>query len=265
MKPVLKPLDDIGTLCKLLDSLTQTVTANADGELFCMTCGQKTRMALIAPHGSSGSGFTRPPLNLPPNPTETDRNRATKAMYGPSLLQMTCLQCRVPNLALIYPTAKEGARLIIIPTTFAGVTTPNTPKSVGYYLDQAHRSHSMGANTAAVAMLRVALEHLLHDKGLEGMLGKQLATLEEMGKNGGTPKWAEGLDMDEMIYLKKLGNQALHTNNGDMSKQDGMDANLFRICSAIIRELLDAVYERPAALAHRKAQLARIIGENPVI
>lgn len=76
----------------------------------------------------------------------------------PSLYSYSCLQCDISFTAVIYCAPEGKPALAIFPLVPGGVSTPHTPEAVGYYLDQAFKSHSVGANSAATAMYRAALE-----------------------------------------------------------------------------------------------------------
>ncbi|MCO4101468.1 MAG: DUF4145 domain-containing protein [Gemmatimonas sp.] len=258
MKKSLPALDDLNTLVRIIASLSGVNPMNSNGGLHCMSCGDVRRMTVTAPNGTGGKWTKAIARALPEDASEDDRLRELRRMVTPSIVEMKCTQCYEPVLALLYRTMGED-RLAIIPRSYGGASTPNTPREVAYYLDQAHKAHSMGANTAAVGMLRVALEHVLHGQGFEdGQLGRKLGDLEKRLQNGNAPKWAENLDIEEVTNLKDLGNAALHSNNGDISVQDAFDSKTFRICSAIISDLLEAIYERPAKLLSRKTYIADV-------
>src|SRR5262249_41130742 len=132
-----------------------------------------------------------------------------------------------------------------------GLTTPHTPDGVGYYLDQASKAQSSGANSAAIAMFRGALEHLLFEQGYQtGMLSSKLTQLETQIKNGQAPKWAIDLDMEFLDVMKELGNGAIHPNNGDIKKQRELDNDLIERVKETFHMLLFLVYELP----HQKQQ-----------
>jgi hypothetical protein len=86
----------------------------------------------------------------------------------------------------------NGIEIVAIPSAYGGVSTPNTPAAVAYYLDQAERSQAVGALSAAVAMYRAALEQLLFDQGYrDGMLAQKITKLIADEK---PPRWFEDLD-----------------------------------------------------------------------
>jgi hypothetical protein len=65
-----------------------------------------------------------------------------------------------------------------LPQVHGGLATPHTPKLDAYYLAQAKRAQSVGANSAVVAMYRSALEHLLYEQGYEDrMVGPKITAL----------------------------------------------------------------------------------------
>ena len=163
------------------------------GILHCPTCGDSRRMHLWA--RLKTNHWTEPPV----------------------LATLTCVQCDTIFTAVLYQSP-EGKGLAILPSTYGGLTTPHTPAGVAYYLDQAQRSQSVGANSAAVAMFRAALDHLLFEQGFKkGMCGQKLAELEGAVKAGAAPKWANELDAEFLTVMKQLGDGAIHPNDGKIS------------------------------------------------
>ena len=68
----------------------------------------------------------------------------------------------------------------MVPSTFGGLATPNTPPAVAFYLDQTSRVEAMSAYTAAVAMYRAAMESFLHERGFtSGRLKAKIDALVE--------------------------------------------------------------------------------------
>lgn len=109
-----------------------------------------------------------------------------------------------------------GPELAVLQSCRGGLTTPQTPPAVAYYLDQAQRAQSVSARSAAVAMYRPALEHLLYEQGYKkGMLGTKLTDLEKDIAAGTAPKWAAELDTEFLALLKELGNASIHPNDGE--------------------------------------------------
>ena len=164
---------------------------------------------------------------------------------APAVLGYTCRECGLGFTAFIYST-EAGEGLLVVPRRAGGMRTPNTPASVAFYLDQAARSESSGARSAAIAMYRGALEHLLFDQGYKtGMLDKKLKKLEADIAAGSPPAWGRDLDTDFLTVLKELGNSAIHPNNGDTSQQSLLDSALLARVKQVFLHLLDLVYEAP--------------------
>jgi hypothetical protein len=125
------------------------------GVLYCPMCGDFRRMHLWA--RLKVDAWTAPPV----------------------LASLTCVQCDTLFTAVLYKSP-EGKGLAILPSTYGGLTTPHAPKGVAYYLDQAQRSQSVGANSAAVAMFRAALDYLLFEQGFKkGMCGQKQSTWKQ--------------------------------------------------------------------------------------
>ena len=59
------------------------------------------------------------------------------------------MQCDTEFTAVIH-RGPTGPALAMLPSCFGGLTTPHTPDSVKYYLDQAQRCQSVGASSAAI-------------------------------------------------------------------------------------------------------------------
>ncbi len=116
----------------------------------------------------------------------------------------------------------------------------------------------MGALSAAVAMYRAALEHVLHEQGYtDGMLGKRIVALMEDEE---PPEWRVRLGDEYLAVINKLANAAIHANNGDVSQQLVFDAELLRGVRELFIELLDEIYEQPKIRADRLARLQGAAG-----
>lgn len=219
------------------------------GEMFCTHCGSERRMraTILYPKGPVRMGMS---LYEPPSLLN----------YRCTLCSLACVQCDT-EYSVARHVGQNGPELVILSSTFGGLATPRTPPSVAYYLDQAHKSHSVGANSAAMAMFRAALEQLLYEQGFTaGMLNQKIQALEAGIKNGTAPAWARDLDVDYLKVLKDLGNGAIHTNGGDVTKQAHLDGDLIAVIKATFAGLLQFVYEIPqkkaASLAALKAKAA---------
>jgi hypothetical protein len=147
----------------------------------------------------------------------------------------------------------NGLDLVALPSTYGGLATPNTPTPVAFYLDQAQRAQAVGALSAAVAMYRSALEHVLENQGYTvSMLGPKIKALLE---DGNPPGWRDAIDPDYLRVIKDLGNASLHTNEGDIEKQRVFEAKLIREVQALFLELLDTIYEQPERKKQRLSGL----------
>lgn len=192
------------------------------GTLHCPKCGDSRRMDIYVSYKPSPGGAD-PPL----------------------LSKLTCVQCDTVFTAVLYQ-GPEGESLAVLPSTYGGLTTPHTPPGVSYYLDQAQRSRAVGANSAAVAMFRGALEHLLFEQGFtDGMCGKKLVDLEAAVKAGKAPKWAYELDGEFLRVMKQLGDGAIHPNDGNVDGQKVLDGDLIARLTHTFQMLLFLIYELP--------------------
>ena len=164
-----------------------------------------------------------------------------------------CLQCDTEAIGVLQ---KDAEKLRLYWPVVADLATPRTPKAVAYYLDQAARCESVGANSAAIVMYRSALENLLHEQNYrEGMLGARLGKLFKDAEVGLAPKWTRDIDRAYLDVINKLGNGAVHANDGDVSKQRTLDEDLLRGLQYAFSQILEVVYERPARDADNLANL----------
>lgn len=166
-----------------------------------------------------------------------------KENLSASMLELSCYQCNGKMNLIIY-NGSNGQDMIILSKFSNGMATQNTPKEVAYYLDQAYKSKSIGANSAAVVMYRSALEHLLYEQGYtNGMLAQKIGSLENDIKNGSDKLWIRNMDTNVLKVIKDLGNTAAHTNKGDISVQQRLDNSLINDLEVIFKILLEDVYE----------------------
>lgn len=237
--------------------------ANGDvfiiGELYCPRCGGTRRVKAQMVHCRSEELRPAGPP-LPPHITSQFASpppldpRVLDALT-PSLFALACVQCDAQFTLLIY-AGSTGPSLALLPTVEGGLATPNTPAGVRYYLDQAAKSHSVGANSAAVAMFRAALEFLLMDQGYkERMLGPKLQALEKGIADGTAPKWTLDLDTAFLKVIKDLGNASIHAEDPDVSKQSQLDTDLYMRVAQTFQELVDLIYEDPLRKAKRLSAL----------
>jgi hypothetical protein len=178
-------------------------------------------------------------------------NRGIAERFAPIVAIFRCLQCSTESTALLFE-GPSGFELAIFPKVPGGLSTPHTPNSVAYYLDQAKRAQSVGANSAAVAMYRSALEHLLYEQGYtDRMLGPKLAALQRELADGTAKKWARDLKSEYLTVIKKLGDAAIHPGDGSAERQQALDDALLRQLEITFNELLAVVYEREHEEAER--------------
>lgn len=217
---------------------------------FCAHCGGTRRMQLIClfwdDRWAEGS-----PREIDSRTGQTHTPPAVEDP-SPALFVAVCLQCQ-SRLTLVAHRGPQAMELVALPDTYGGLATPSTPEGVAYYLDQAQRSFAVGALSAAVAMYRSALEHLLHEQGYtEGMLAKRIAALLE---DESPPPWRDRLDPEYLVVINKLGNAAIHANDGDVGQQVVFATALLAEVRELFVELLDEVYEQPARKQSRLTRL----------
>jgi hypothetical protein len=211
-------------------------------ELFCPKCGDARRCNVICLTWNNSYSIN-------------SKTREIRFEELPYLFKATCLQCGSETLLLIY-NGPTGIELAVLHNTYSGCITPNSPVEVKYYIDQAYRSRSVGAISAAMAMYRSALEWLLYDQGFtDGMLGKKIGDLEKSINEKTAPKWANEINPEFLEAIKNIGNGAMHTNGGDITKQNNIDKNLLELVDIVFAELLDKIYEQPLRSANNLAKL----------
>lgn len=179
----------------------------------------------------------------------------------PYVYQTRCLQCDHKSVLVIYEAA-EQVEMAVLHDTYGGCITPNTPDEVKYYVDQASRSRSVGAYSAAMTMYRSALEWVMHDQGYtNGMLGKKIGDLQDDIAKGKAPKWAMEIGIDFLEAIKEIGNGATHTNGGDISKQKEIDKDLMEVVDIVFAELLDKIYEQPSRSNQNLSRLQQVVAQ----
>lgn len=195
-----------------------------------------------------------------PSSTSRGFNYAAELLpqMTPSLWLFKCNECDALLTALVHAGPREP-ELAVFCNRLGGLKTEHTPEAVAYYLDQASRAQSVGALSAAVVMYRAALEHLLLGEGYnQPMCGPKVNAVESDRASGTGRAWVRNIDPQVLRFLKQLGDGAVHTNGGDVSKQAAIDGELLKAVTAAFAILLREVYERPHEDAAIKAQLAEV-------
>jgi hypothetical protein len=227
------------------------------GDLYCPVCGGPRRVRIEILHPRNVGGDHARTLA---EPREEEAQQLARH-FSPGLFVLTCLQCSTTSTAVMF-VGPHGFELAIFPAVAGGVATANTPRGVAYYLDQAQRAQNVGANSAAVAMYRSALEHLLYEQGFEmRMLGPKIGALEQGIQDGSAPRWARDLNPAYLTAIKKLGDAAIHPGEGDVGRQASLDSSLLRQLRITFSELLQVVYEREHEEAERLAALRQALSE----
>jgi Domain of unknown function (DUF4145) len=225
-------------------------------DVYCPVCGGPRRASMRLLYWRKLSDKEKIVLAVE-DPTYNERGIAER--FGPIVALMTCLQCRSESTALLFE-GPNGYELAVFPKVHGGLSTPHTPKAVAYYLDQAKRAQSVGANTAAVAMYRSALEHLLFDEGYKDrMLGPKIAALLREIEAGTAKQWARDLRSEYLTVIKKLGDAAIHPGDGTVERQQALDNALLRQLEITFAGLLAVVYEREHEEAERLEALKRAL------
>jgi len=187
--------------------------------------------------------------NVMLNPKIRRKGEAVEVIYPwltKSLWTIRCLQCNAEFTGLIY-MGSSGQTMVVLPSINGGLSTPNTPDSVAFYLDQASKAKSVGANSAGVAMFRGALEHILFHQGYKmSLLDAKIKALVKDVEEGVGPTWAKEIDATFLTVIKELGNGAIHPNDGDVDKQRVLDTGLINQLDVVFSLLLYIIYEAPS-------------------
>jgi hypothetical protein len=240
------PVADLTTLEGLAEVLEWVIhgrqAVNAFTGTFCPSCGAARRMELTALYWEGEAAAQ-----------SVGRFNLHAAANVPALFELTCLECHSTITVLLYRGPDDDVGLVALPRSYGGISTPNTPEGVSYYLDQAQRAQAVGANSAAVAMYRAALEHLLFQHGYtQRMLGPKLDAIKA---DSSAPEWYRRLDPAYLAVLGALGNAAIHPNDGDVKRQAALNGRLLQLVRQLFVELLDAAYERPEHEAARLGEM----------
>lgn len=217
------------------------------GRMHCTGCSREMTMAVSS-------------LLYPPGKQDERGVRYyDRQSLAPGLFRHSCVHCPARWTALIY-NGPNGAALAIFGESHGGLSTPNTPEAV---LDEAYKAQAASANSAAVAMYRAALEHLLFEQGYKMReLGPKLKALKKDVNGGSGPAWAHRLNLSFLSVLNKLGNYSIHPNDGSVEGQQHFDSRFLASVKATFVELLDLVYEDPARRAARLSQLQAGLDET---
>ena len=203
-----------------------------EDELFCPVCGASRRQKVEKFSSYQGFDIIEPGHKI-------------QFKQFPIVHIATCLQCSTKTTLVLYE-GPEKLELAILRNAYGGSVTENTPQEVKYYVDQAYRARMMSALSASMAMYRSALEWILYDQGyVDGMLGAKISKLENDLSNNTAPKWASDMPVELLTAIKNIGNGAIHTNGGDISKQQQIDGSLIELVDIVFAELLDVIYEQP--------------------
>jgi hypothetical protein len=206
------------------------------GELFCPKCGDVRRV-------------------IANDILETGFDGIIEHIKLPLLYKTTCLQCKSNALLVIYE-GPNRIEMAVLHGVYGGCVTPHTPDEVKYYIDQGFRAKSVGANSACMVMYRSAIEWILYNQGYTtGMLGEKINNLENDIKASKAPNWAHKIEAEFFKVLKNIGNGSIHTNDGDISKQNVLDGELIQAIEVVFSEFLTLIYEEPYQRADRLKQL----------
>lgn len=256
-------LDDVADFLLFLENYGKDLFATPSGHftsgavhekylLWCPKCKAARRVDVrahwwtggklhIIPDPQGRDGYWRASAQPPDGPQQV-RERAIPSVYA-----IACRQCETAFTALLYWGPNDQPMLAVFPRCNETRGTPHTPGAVAYYLDQAVRSQAAGANTAAVAMYRAALEHALYQQGYKDrMLGPKIAALEEDIKHNRGAAWLREIRPADLTLLTKLGNAVIHPNDREADAQKVLDGELLGQLGGFFLGFLDIIYEMEA-------------------
>jgi hypothetical protein len=232
---------------------------------FCPHCGDERKMKIELKHFDNDINPYRYPMGAPIGNKYSNNLNSTKEKKSigiskfPIILKCTCLQCNSQIIALIYLDTKQKLKYAFLYDTYTGAITPNTPNEIKHYLTEAFKCRAIGAYSAAIAMYRSALEWLMYlNDYKDGMLGKKLNNFFKDINNKKAPEWAYSIPKNILEVIKKLGNESIHTNNGNISIQDKMNVDLIHKIDLAFKYILEIVYEQPQRLLALSEQFNNI-------
>lgn len=185
-----------------------------------------------------------------PNPRFASTEPATLLLYS-------CVQCK-NRFNVVVHQDEDGPTIAVLPSFHGGLSTPNTPPTVAYYVDQANKACSVKANGAAIAMFRAALDQLLEEQGFaQASLPLKLRGLEAAIQKGTAPDWVKYISTDLLTVIKELGDSGMHPN--EISKLREYDDTLSVRSQIAFATVLNAVYEHSTANRQLLSQLNAVL------
>ena len=150
----------------------------------------------------------------------------------------TCAQCENEIFLIKHPVDGQSS-LTFVYNAEIQYDWSCVPDGINYYMAQAFKSRSVGANSAAMAMYRSALEWLLFSLGFkEKDLNIRIDQFEES-------EYSEKIGTEFMDILRLLGNNAVHVNDGDLSLQKSFDDDLLNSTEELLNELINQIFIGP--------------------
>jgi hypothetical protein len=274
-------LDDLSSLVAHFALRQMNGSLSAYGELrkfgvmFCPACSEDTRMH-VSLHVRDGVlldliGITVRKMNAPTGTTASldtspryrgqSRARQQEAPHrtsSPSFMTYACSICDMRFVALIY-MSPVGEELAIFPSSSGGLSTPHTPESVAYFLDEAYRCRCAGAHGASLTMFRAALHQLLTEVGFSGKLVRMIEVLEKQIKSGTPPAWADHLNVEELKVIKELGDGFMHANEAE--RLAALQASDTLEVQETFKHLIAEIYEKPLEQAEMERVLNATLGK----
>ena len=179
----------------------------------------------------------------------------SERMEQSSALQATfysCPGCLSPSIGIAPSQGRyeedvsevaRGDQAVWLPLRSSGRDFAGVPDDIAAVADEAHRCHSVKAYRGAIVLARAVLEATCKDKGIrEGSLFAKIDALHEQDL-------INALVQQEAHEIRIIGNDMAHGDVGvEVSSSDADDV------LALMGEVLDEVYQRPARVAARQSR-----------
>ena len=223
------------------------------GELFCRDCGIYQRMEIRVTYLPCSETVDRASFESMTrnNPAGAIHASQTKFILGqplmpqvvPALMMYKCPRCKHESTAVIF-RGPDGPDVAVFATTYGGLSTAHTPKRVAQCLDEAHRTKTVSAYAATLAMYRAALDAILSEQRYtKPTCGAKIIQLEADIKAGKGRPWTKHIDPDMLKAMKKLADKLLHCDDDCVPDWNVLNSDHVATVEGILAVLLDRVYE----------------------
>lgn len=177
--------------------------------------------------------------------------------HSPNALKCKCRQCH-HDIIMINHLVDNVSKISTIYDVMNYDMCSLIPKSVNYYMGQAFMCKSVGANSAALAMYRSALEWVLEDKGYKnGTLNDKIELF-----NNKPPENVGHIDIKYMTVIRKLGNKSVHSNDDNIDLQYSLDDAFVNDVGLTMEMIIEAIYVIPDKNEKRLLKISSRVDDN---